>query len=123
MARYYRNCQASAKLTRVSRNIRTSHDTRSSLLCLSPQNKKSVMAKMKTQDQQSIARLATQGHLYCPFGPIYIFSKYQVSSHWSCLRKTPCGVALHDTTGNFYFWEHHAYNNLKFVILMNYELS
>lgn len=39
--------------------------------------------------QQSVARLDMQGSCHCPLNPIYTFSKHHMSSHESCLSKTP----------------------------------
>ena len=54
--------------------------------------------------KQGIAKLAIQAHHHCTLRPIYTFSKHHVSSHKSCLIKTPwvyigkCRMSLHHMT-------------------------
>ena len=58
---------------------------------------------VKTQDQWSIAKLAMQVPSDCPLSPIYLLSKHHVSSHESCLNKTPPESASRDTTRHSHF--------------------
>ena len=41
--------------------------------------------------------------VFCILSPIYTLSKHHVSSHGSCLSKTPCDSASHDINRNFHF--------------------
>lgn len=68
------NWHESAAMTRTSQNAR------SSLPCLS-------------QDQRSIAKLAMQALCRCPLNPIHNLSKHHMPSSRSCLSKTPCEFA------------------------------
>jgi hypothetical protein len=43
--------------------------------------------------------------LYHPLSPIYTLSKHHVSSHMSCLSKTPSESVLLDILRNFHFRE------------------
>ena len=90
-----RNCQASAKWTRVNGVTRTSWNA-SSLLCLSQR-----LAGM--WDQRSTAKPAMQAPCLWPLSPSYTLSKHHVSSHKCCLSKTPCESASRGTTRNVLF--------------------